>query len=182
MIALILLSNCLFAQNYRGAELRTKDDFLYGKFEVRFKPAQGDGLVSSFFTYNTDYGNTPWNEIDIELLGRYDNVIDMNVITNTSHLRQHYNTFNHHLEFHTYGFEWTPDYVAWFIDGEEVYRQIEDHIQDLSYPQKVMMNLWNPTYDDWVGVWDDRILPRFSYYDYVSYASYTPGELSLIHI
>ena len=166
----------LKAQNYRGAELRTKDDFLYGKFEVRFKPAQGDGLVSSFFTYNTDYGNTPWNEIDIELLGRYDNVIDMNVITNTSHLRQHYNTFNHHLEFHTYGFEWTPDYVAWFIDGEEVYRQIEDHIQDLSYPQKVMMNLWNPTYDDWVGVWDDRILPRFSYYDYVSYASYTPGE------
>jgi len=166
----------LKAQNYRGAELRTKDDFLYGKFEVRFKPAQGDGLVSSFFTYNTDYGNTPWNEIDIELLGRYDNVIDMNVITNTSHLRQHYNTFNHHLEFHTYGFEWTPDYVAWFIDGEEVYRQIEDHIQDLNYPQKVMMNLWNPTYDDWVGVWDDRILPRFSYYDYVSYASYTPGE------
>ena len=166
----------LKAQNYRGAELRTKDDFLYGKFEVRFKPAQGDGLVSSFFTYNTDYGNTPWNEIDIELLGRYDNVIDMNVITNTSHLRQHYNIFNHHLEFHTYGFEWTPDYVAWFIDGEEVYRQIEDHIQDLNYPQKVMMNLWNPTYDDWVGVWDDRILPRFSYYDYVSYASYTPGE------
>ena len=99
MIAFILLSNYLFAQNYRGAELRTKDDVLYGKFEVRFKPAQGDGLVSSFFTYNTDYGNTPWNEIDIELLGRYDNVIDMNVITNTSHLRQHYNTFNHHLEF-----------------------------------------------------------------------------------
>ena len=175
-IALIVLFTCLFSQNYRGAELRTKEDFLYGKFEVRYKPAQGDGLVSSFFTYNTDYGNTPWNEIDIELLGRYDNVIDMNVITNTSHLRQHYNTFNHHLEFHTYGFEWTPDYVAWFINGQEVYRQVEEHIQDLSYPQKIMMNLWNPTYDDWVGVWDDRILPRFSFYDYVSYASYTPGE------
>ena len=51
----------LKAQNYRGAELRTKADFLYGKFEVRFKPAQGDGLVSSFFFYNTVYGNTPWN-------------------------------------------------------------------------------------------------------------------------
>ena len=176
IILLNLMFLILFGQNYRGAELRTKEDYLYGKFEVRYKPAQGDGLVSSFFTYNTDYGNTPWNEIDIELLGRYDNVIDMNVITNTSHLRQHYNTFNHHLNFHTYGFEWTPDYVAWFIDGEEVYRQIEEHIQDLSYPQKIMMNLWNPAYDDWVGVWDDRILPRFSYYDYVSYASYTPGE------
>ena len=76
-IAFIFIFTCLFAQNYRGAELRTKDDFLYGKFEVRFKPAQGDGLVSSFFTYNTDYGNTPWNEIDIELLGRYDNVLSL---------------------------------------------------------------------------------------------------------
>ena len=39
-----------------------------------------------------------------------------------------------------------------------------------------MMNIWNSIYDDWVGVWDEQILPRFSFYDYVSYASYTPGE------
>ena len=71
--------------------------------------------------------------------------------------------------------EWTPDYVAWFIDGEEIYRQDEGHIQEMSYFQKIHMNIWNPVYDHWVGVWDDRILPRFSYYDYVSYASYTPG-------
>jgi len=63
----------------------------------------------------------------------------MNVITTTSHLRQHYNTFNPNLDFHTYGFEWTPDYVAWFIDEEEVYRQVEPHVEELSYPQKIMM-------------------------------------------
>ena len=174
---LTLSISCIIGQDlYRGAEVRTRADYLYGKFEVRYKPAQGDGLVSSFFTYNTDYGNTPWNEIDIELLGRYEKVVDMNVITTTSHLRQHYNTFNPNLDFHTYGFEWTPDYVAWFIDEEEVYRQVEPHVEELSYPQKIMMNIWNPTYDDWVGVWDDRILPRFSFYDYVSYAEYTPGS------
>ena len=65
---LTLSNSCVFGQDlYRGAEVRTRADYLYGKFEVRYKPAQGDGLVSSFFTYNTDYGNTPWNEIDIEL-------------------------------------------------------------------------------------------------------------------
>ena len=69
-----------------------------------------------------------------------------------------------------------PDYVAWFINGEEVYRQTDEHIADLTHPSKLMMNIWNPVYDDWVGVWDDRVLPRFAYYDWVRYSSYTPGN------
>ena len=88
---------------------------------MRYKPAQGDGLVSSFFVYNDDFPNTDWVEVDIEVLGRYPNIVDMNVITNTSHLRTHFTTMNTHLDFQVYGFEWTPDYVAWFINGEEVY-------------------------------------------------------------
>lgn len=165
-----------FSRDYRGAELRTVEPLLYGKFEVRYKPAQGEGLVSSFFTYNVDHPNTPWNEIDIELLGRFPNVVDMNVITNTSHLRTHFTTLDTHIDFHEYGFEWTPEYVAWFINGEEVYRQTDDHIADLVYPSKLMMNIWNPIYDDWVGIWDDRVLPRFAYCDWVRYSSYTPGN------
>ena len=176
---LIFSLTIVTAQNYRGSELRSLEPVLYGKFETRIKPAQGDGLVSSFFTFNDSCcGTSPWNEIDIEILGRYDRVIDMNTITwgQSSHVRQHYVPFNPHEGFHIYGFEWTPNYVAWFIDGVEVYRQTESHIQEMAYHQKIMMNIWNPVYDDWVGVWDERILPRFSYYDYVSYASYTPGE------
>ena len=164
------------SQLYRGSELRTLEPVLYGKFEVRYKPAQGDGLVSSFFVYNDDFPNTDWVEVDIEVLGRYPNIVDMNVITNTSHLRTHFTTMNTHLDFQVYGFEWTPDYVAWFINGEEVYRQTDDHIGDLVHPAKIMMNIWNPVYEDWVGIWDDRVLPRFAYYDWVRYASYTPGS------
>ena len=164
------------AQLYRGAELRTLDPVLYGKFEVCYKPSQGEGLVSSFFVYNDDFPNTDWVEVDIEGLGRYPNIVDMNVITNTSHLRTHFSTMNTHLDFQVYGFEWTPDYVAWFINGEEVYRQTDDHIGDLIHPAKIMMNIWNPVYDDWVGIWDDRVLPRFAFYDWVRYASYTPGN------
>ena len=179
---LYLLSSIVFLKaqsDYYGSALKALEPVLYGKFETRIKPAQGDGLVSSFFTFNDSCcTHTPWNEIDIELLGRYEHVVDMNAITwgQSSHVRQHYVPFNPHQDFHIYGFEWTPDYVAWFIDGEEIYRQDEGHIQEMSYSQKIHMNIWNPVYDHWVGVWDDRILPRFSYYDYVSYASYTPGE------
>ena len=170
----LLLSFLLGAE--RGAELRTRERVLYGKFEARYKPAQGEGLVSSFFVYNDDTPNTPWVEVDIELLGRFPRVVDMNTITNTSHLRTHFNPFNTHLDFFEYGFEWTPDYVAWFINGEEVYRQTADHVADLNHSAKIMMNIWNPVFDDWVGIWDEGVLPRFAYYDWVRYASYTPGS------
>ena len=172
-----ILFNTVYCRQYRGAELRTTESFLYGRFDACFKPAQGDGLVSSFFTYNDDNPNTPWAEIDVEVLGVYNNVVDFNTITRgqDSHIRQHYVDFNPHLNFHTYSFEWTPDYVAWFIDNDEVYRQIGSHVDSLYVSQKIMMNIWNPVYADWVGLWDSEVLPRFSYYDYVSYSTYTPG-------
>ena len=173
-----ILFNLVYSRQYRGAELRTVDSFLYGRFDARFKPAQGDGLVSSFFTYNDDNPNTPWAEIDVEVLGVYSNVVDFNTITGgqASHIRQHYVDFNPHLDFHTYSFEWTPEYVAWFIDDIEVYRQTGSHVDSLYLSQKIMMNIWNPVYTDWVGFWNPDIIPRFSYYDYVSYSGYTPGE------
>ncbi len=174
LVYLLLVAWLLGAE--RGAELRTLDSLLYGKFEARYKPAQGEGLVSSFFVYNDDYPNTPWVEIDVELLGRFKQVVDMNAMTPGSHLRTHYVPLNTHLDFFEYGFEWTPDYVAWFINGEEVYRQTADHVADLNHPVKIMMNIWNPVFDDWVGFWDERVLPRFAYYDWVRYASYTPGS------
>ena len=171
-----LLLSILLMGAERGAELRTLEPVLYGKFEARYKPAQGEGLVSSFFVYNDDTPNTPWVEIDIELLGRFKQIVDMNTMTPSSHLRTHFVPFNTHLDFFEYGFEWTPDYVAWFINGEEVYRQTAVHVADLNHPVKIMMNIWNPVFDDWVGIWDERILPRFAHYDWVRYASYTPGN------
>ena len=49
-----LLLSILLMGAERGAELRTLEPVLYGKFEARYKPAQGEGLVSSFFVYNDD--------------------------------------------------------------------------------------------------------------------------------
>ena len=41
-IFILLLVSSGYSQGYRGAELRTLDPLLYGKFEVRYKPAQGE--------------------------------------------------------------------------------------------------------------------------------------------
>jgi len=177
------LTGFMFGQKYFGGELRTKESYLYGRFEARLKSAQGDGLVSSFFTYQDELinGGHVWNEIDIEILGRWDDIINMNTITpgQSSHLRESFvKNLNAHTQFHDYAFEWTPNYVAWFIDGKEYYRQdLPDHtyIATLKHPQKIMMNLWVPVYEDWVGKWNEAIIPRFAYYDDVAYYEYTPG-------
>jgi hypothetical protein len=165
----------LFAKDYKGAEYRTKEAFLYGRFEVRMKSPYREGMLASFFTYNDAGGD--WNEIDIEILGRYLNDFQMNTITagQTNHVGHYLMPTSPHLEYHTYAFEWTPQYVAWFVDGTEVLKQTGVHIQNLVLPQKIMMNIWNPQYENWAGTFYPEALPAFAYYDWVSYYSYTPG-------
>ncbi len=183
VLALFALISIGICQQYFGGELRTKESYLYGRFEARFKSAQGDGLVSSFFTYQDERinGGHIWNEIDIEVLGRWENIINMNTITpgQSSHLREGYiENFTPHTEYYDYAFEWTPTYVAWFVNGEEYYRQDlprHSYIATLKYAQKIMMNLWVPVYEDWVGKWNDDIIPRFAYYDHVAYYEYSPN-------
>lgn len=164
---------------WRGAEYRTKELFTYGRFEVRMRSVAGSGVLSSFFTYHPFTGSREqWNEIDIEILGRYNNEVQFNVITanEVSHVHRQVVDFNPHQDFHEYAFEWTPWYVAWFIDGREVYRQTQAHIQTLTRPQKIMMNIWQPIYTNWTGPFDPRILPLYAQYDYVRYYDFTPGR------
>lgn len=179
ILSVLLLPVILFSKNYKGAEYRTYESFLYGRFEVSLKTAGKEGMLASFFTYHElgSGGTSEWNEIDIEIMGRYNNSVQFNTITpgQTNHVRSHFVNFDPSTEFHTYAFEWTPDYVAWFIDGQEVYRQTGDHIKTLNRSQKIMMNVWNPAYTNWAGEWSDDILPAFSFYDWVAYYSYKPG-------
>ena len=181
MFLVMFLPSLLAANIYKGAEYRTKTAYTYGRFETRMKSTQREGVLSSFFTYHEIVTANDWNEIDIEILGRYQDDVQYNTITpgQTNHVSHHNCGFNPHLDFHVYGIEWTPDYVAWFIDSVEVYRQSGSHIATLVNDQKIMMNIWNPSADSWAGKWNEAVLPAFAYYDWVSYASYTPGAGSV---
>ncbi|MBU2585733.1 MAG: family 16 glycosylhydrolase [Bacteroidetes bacterium] len=178
LFMVLLLPMLSISKDFKGAELRTKTAYVYGRFEAKIKSAHREGMLSSFFTYHEISNLSEWNEIDIEILGRYLDIIQFNTITanQANHVRYQFVDFNPHLDFHVYAFEWTPSYVAWFIDGTEVYRQTGAHIQTLNRAQKIMMNIWIPEYPNWVGSWDPNVLPAFAYYDWVSYYSYTPGS------
>ena len=172
--------------NWEGCNigaLQTDESYLYGRFEVRMKSIGSEGVVSSFFTYNTnwetDLGNLNWNEIDIEMTGNRDNSVQF-----TTHHPGNPNSwsygeiievgFNPHEDFHDYAFEWTPNSIKWFVDNEQVYEQPYSIVDDLNFSQKIMMNVWPAIWEDWVGIWDNQSTPQHAYYDFVKYYEYTP--------
>ena len=64
-----------------SGEWRTQDFFHYGTYEVSMKPIKNPGTVSSFFTYTGPSDNNPWDEVDIEFLGKDTTKIQFNYFT-----------------------------------------------------------------------------------------------------
>ncbi len=179
LILFIIVSIATFveAKKYKGAEIRTNESFLYGRFEVKMKSADASGMLISFFTFYDDPSfATNWNEIDIEILGRYQNEVQFNAIVGKHQMNEKRQVldFNPHKDFHTYSFDWTPEYISWSIDGKEVYKQTGVHIAQMNKKQKIMMNIWPSEFWEWTGPWDATKVPLYAMYDYVKYYEYKP--------
>lgn len=153
---------------YSGAEFRSKGFYGYGMYEVVMKPIKNDGVVSSFFTYTGPSDNNPWDEIDIEFLGKDTTVVQFNYFTDShgSHEYIYELGFDAAEDFHTYGFDWQEDKITWYVDGEAV------HTADKnlpSTPSKIMMNTWPGTgVDGWLKAYDGTT-PLTAEYKSVSY-------------
>lgn len=120
-----IMVSTIMAKDYSGAELYTNKTYMYGKFEARMMMAAGSGTVSSMFLYHNDSykgGSEPWVEVDIEILGKKPSSFQSNIITGNAENKV--TSEKHHTispaaneAYHTYGFEWTPTYVKWTLDG-----------------------------------------------------------------
>jgi beta-glucanase (GH16 family) len=206
-----LAAGALMAKNYSGGELFTNETWMYGKFEARMRMAAGSGTVSSMFLYHNDSylgGEEPWVEVDIEILGKNPNSFQSNIITGYGPVESQnipnrkIKSEKHHAinpasneSFHTYGIEWTPDYVAWTLDGQVVRKTVKgqengckaenggqqqsycSQVQDLGKkPQGLRFNLWSHEDAGWVGAWNDNILPVYQFINWVKVYEYKPGQ------
>ena len=178
------------AKDYSGAELYTSETWMYGKFEARMKMAAVSGSVSSMFLYHNDSylgGSEPWVEVDIEILGKTPNSFQSNIITGYGPNNKVTSEKHHEINpssnesFHTYGMEWTPDYVAWILDGQVVRKTVKgqgdnNQVQDLGKkPQGLRFNLWSAEDAGWVGPFEDNKLPVYQFINWVKVYMYTPG-------
>ena len=126
--------NCWYGRcTYTSARLTTSGKFsqTYGKMEARIKIPRGQGIWPAFWMLGTDIGSVGWpnsGEIDImENIGREPNTVYGTVhgpgysggagITGSRNIGRPLAD-----DFHTYGIEWSPNLIRWFLDGSEYHR------------------------------------------------------------
>lgn len=160
---------------YKSGEYRTNDFYGYGLYEVRMKATKNIGVVSSFFTYTGPSDDNPWDEIDIEFLGKDTTEVQFNYFTDGvgNHEYVHSLEFDASENFHTYAFEWLPTRINWYIDGDKVHTATMN-IPDT--PGKIMMNLWPGSgVDGWLGAYD-HTRPLTAQYDWVKFTQYKSAK------
>ncbi len=161
-------------QPYASGEDRSNDLYTYGTFSIRFKAAQGNGIVSSFFLYTDSWDGQPHDEIDIEFLGKDTTRMQVNYWTDG--VGEHETLidlgFDAAADFHTYTIEWQPDAIIWRVDGLLVHTEDGSRGALPSHPSRIMMNLWPGT---GVDAWLNPFVytgPLTAQYDQVSYRSF----------
>ncbi|MEM7327222.1 MAG: family 16 glycosylhydrolase [Pseudomonadota bacterium] len=135
-----------------ASEVSTNPTFHFGYYEVEMKVADGSGLVSAMFTYTGPFYGTVHDEVDIEFVGNRTGHVEFNVFRSGKSYgsKRHELDFDASEEFHFYGFDWQPDYVHWYVNGEIVHRlDVPEHVPQL--PSKIMMNMWTGSLPQWHG-------------------------------
>ena len=160
---------------YSGAEYRTNEFYGYGYYETSMQAIKNDGVVSSFFTYTGPSDNNPWDEIDIEVLGKDTTKVQFNYYKDGKggHEFMYDLGFDASEGYHTYGFDWQPDHITWYVDGKEAYTLRGDMPNT---PGKIMMNTWPGVSDpnnkdnviDWLKKYDGKT-PLSAHYQWVTY-------------
>jgi hypothetical protein len=168
-----------------SAELYTNASYTYGRFDARVQYAAGDGVVSSFFLWKerSEQSGVFWNELDFEKLWA-----DCSLATNAlygspemSH-SEDYGDDDMCTAIHTYTYEWTPDYIAWLIDGVEIRRDTGDAVgafrDNAAGGMRIHFNVW-PGDATFGGNFEPAILPVHQYVNWVQYSAYVDGDFQV---
>lgn len=158
---------------YASGEYRTDRWYGYGRMEARFRAAAVSGtMAASLFTYSGPYDGDPWDEIDIEILGRDTHLLQLNYFTNGVGGHETVLTlpFDAAAGFHDYAFEWRPNSIKWFVDGVLVHTETGSRGPLPSHVGKIMVNYWPGTgVDEWLGVFTYPGAATRATYEWIRY-------------
>lgn len=174
------------AHAVRSGELFRTSAYQYGRFEARVRFAAGDGVVSSFFLWKnrSETATVFWNELDFEKV-RADCELETNALYGLPEAT-HSETYEGMEElcgaYHTYMYEWTPDYIAWSIDDVEIRRETGEtaaaYAENTESGMQFRFNIW-PGDASFGGHFDPAILPVHQYINWVQYSSYAEGTFEV---
>ena len=201
-LCLLLLSSTARAKSYKSGEFISKTRFGFGAFEARIRSAKGPGVISTFFLWRPDSEKAPavpWHEIDFEM-GLDSADYQTQIMTpgtsppmyRTEHAVPRIMAARPYQAYYTYRIEWTPSYVAFFVDGTEVRRETDPAVYGALFskdsaghtPSNERMELrtgaWpgDASIAGWSGAFDGSNVPTAHFVDYVKVWDYTPNQLN----
>jgi beta-glucanase (GH16 family) len=116
---------------YTSSRITTKGklEYQYGRFEVRAKLPNGQGVWPAFWMLGSNISEVGWplcGEIDVlEYVGKSPEEIFTSLHTKASHgetINTKTTRFSNIEEgFHTYAADWTENQIEFFVDGKSVY-------------------------------------------------------------
>ena len=155
-------------REYTSASIASKTAYHYGRFEVEMKPTKGKGVIAALFLYRMN----PWQEIDLEFLGKDTTRILVNVYYNPGIEGTYYNYgsrgtpvlvdlgFDAADDFHCYTIEWECNELRWLADGELVHQRLTWEPTPIPYlPLHLHINMWPSRSEEVAGKLDELQLP-----------------------
>jgi len=162
---------------YDCAEIRTRQRFQYGTYEVAMRPVSAAGTASTMFTYigpGIDR-KLPHDEIDFEVLGKDATRVQLNFYSDGKGGNEMLVPFGYDASatLTRMAFEWRPDVIRWYINGKLV-REVRGTLEKPlpSEPSNLFFSLWSgmsPGMDAWLGRLMPPSKPLEAVYDYVAF-------------
>ncbi|MFF8480417.1 glycoside hydrolase family 16 protein [Streptomyces antibioticus] len=161
---------------YASGEYRSNDLFTYGRFEARLQAVKRPGTVTGFFTYTGPSDGQPWDEIDVEILGKNPTQMQTNYFTNGvgGHETVINLGFDASAGFHDYAIEWwNQGTINWFVDGKLVHQENGSRGALPTHPMRIMTNLWPGIgVDGWLEPFVYPGTPLTARFDRLKYTKY----------
>ena len=149
------------SEGFLSSAIQTRLEYFYGKWEYRAKCSSVPGVLNSFYTIdwdNTAGGTSTKQEIDIEFLtksfsgsnGQVHYALHASGKTSWDTRPDVSLGFNPSADFHTYGFDITPEYISWFADSTEKRRYTyAGNPIAITAPYQLKLNFWSAV--SWIG-------------------------------
>lgn len=173
-------------RNFTAGGLAIPDDpsrwLRYGRFEAEIRPAAADGLLTGLFLYRRD----PWQEIDLEFLGRDPTKLLANVYFNPGIAGDKYNYgsrgtpvlvdlgFDASADHHRYAIEWDPSGIRWLVDDLVVYARAQRPTPVPDLPLRPFVTTWPINAPDLAGTIARADLPASTYVRSMRIAAWVP--------